>query len=168
MRVNPCLYQRSMSTLLRRNISKRSGRAGIGKILFILAILITVAIASCTTFVVMSLRTENLGTKLGASTGSNFIASPSDILTIDNANQSSIDCASGNWSTIYAQYESPLNVQLNSSLGQQYLNDPQFVAFLWQYLNMSDPYVNATVTQLFTGDESSLIQQQLPANSLQC
>jgi len=85
-----------------------------------------------------------------------------------NDNQTTIDCSTGNWSSVYAQFESPLNMQPNATLGQQYMNDPQFISFLSQYLNMSDPYVNATVSQLLTGNESSLIQQQLQAESPSC
>ncbi|HYB04704.1 MAG TPA: hypothetical protein VED17_09590, partial [Nitrososphaerales archaeon] len=80
-------------------------------------------------------------------------------------------CPTGNWSSIYSFYEADHNSDsssANSSLGQQYLNDPQFQSFLSQYLNMSDPYTNATMRELLSGNLSTQIQQQLQLQSSQC
>src|SRR5579862_603458 len=118
-----------MATRLRRT-SRRSGRNGIAKLLLTMVIIFTVLVTATTTFILVTLRSQNLGSEFSGVSESNFLSSPSDLLPISsnnmtNVNQTSTACTSGNWSAIYAQYEMPLNAPSNSTLGQQYLNDPQ-------------------------------------------
>ena len=70
---------------------------------------------------------------------------------------------------MYAAYEAPLSSQENTTgIGQQYLSDPQFMSFLSQYLNVSDPQVNATVYGLLSGNETAFVQQELQSQGLLC
>jgi hypothetical protein len=73
-------------------------------------------------------------------------------------------CPIGNWSSIYSKFESdvtPENGTANS--GQQYLNNPEFVSFLGQYINMSDPANISLLGRLFSGNQSISLQEQLQA-----
>ncbi len=165
---------------LKRPVSLRNQKiipkriAGIAKTLFAIIILVTVIGTAAVSYVFFSPNHAMGSSSSNNSDSSNFLASPADLLPISNTNssenynQTAIVCNSGNWSAIYSQYESPLNLPQNSTLGKQYVNDPQFMSFLSQYLNVNDPYVNSSVRELLSGNESSLIQQQLQSENIQC
>jgi hypothetical protein len=93
------------------------------------------------------------------------VYSSNDSLTNSSTTTS---CYTGNWTAIYAAYESPLTAQNTSGLGQQYLSDPQFMSFLSQYLNISSPQVNTTVYGLLSGNETAFVQQELQSQGLLC
>lgn len=77
-----------------------------------------------------------------------------------NDSTTTISCYTGNWTALYNQYELSPETQNSTGLGQQYLSDPQFMSFLSQYLNMSDPTVNASVYGLLSGNETAFLQSQ--------
>ncbi len=148
----------------------RQGRAGIGKIVFAVILIVTIVISSTVTYALINFTDRSTPKD---KEGSSNLSSLANIFPISAANASSINetttsCYTGNWSAIYSQYETPLNNQQNSSLGEQYLNDPQFISFLSQYLNMSNPQVNATVVELLSGNESMFVQQQVQSQGLAC
>ncbi len=152
-----------MSPRFRNRLRVR--KAGIGKILFTILIIVTIVISATFTYVLVNM-TRSPVTSNGAN--SSLLSSYADIFPISASNSSTVtnqtaatDCPTGNWSAIYAQYEAPLPGQQNTSaLGQQYLNDPQFMSFLSQYLNLNDPAVNATVAGFLSGNETMFVQQQ--------
>jgi hypothetical protein len=142
----------------------RRKRNGIGKILFTFLIIVTALVSSAFTYAAVQYSKIPTEAKVG---DSSFISSIADIFPTSRSNSTTganttANCYTGNWSTIYEKYESPSSGQQNSTaLGQQYLSDPQFMSFLSQYLNMSDPQVNATVYGLLSGNETMFVQQQL-------
>ena len=76
-------------------------------------------------------------------------------------------CPSGNWSVVYSEYEYG-SEDGNANLGQQYLNNTQFLSFLSQYLNMSDPSVSSMVGQLLADNQSVQLQQELQSQDSNC
>lgn len=150
---------------------RQAGKAGIGKILFAIIIIAVILISSTLTYLLVT-TTRNESSRVA---DPSLLSPFEDMFPISTANSSTsvnettTSCYTGNWTAIYSQYESPLPLQQNeTSLGQQYLNDPQFMSFLSQYLNMSDPYVNSTVAALLSGNETSLVSQQLQSQGLTC
>jgi len=154
----------------------------ISRKLFATTILLAILITGCVSYTFFALiRTNVSETRLGNSeidpqtvpdSTNQPLANEENIFPISSANgNATMVCPTGNWSSIYSFYEADHSSDpssTNSSLGQQYLNDPQFQSFLSQYLNMSDPYTNATMRELLSGNLSTQIQQQLQLQSSQC
>jgi hypothetical protein len=157
-----------MSFLL---LQRRSRKAGISTTLFLIAIVVTVIISATVTYILISPGVNSI-TKTVAdadplnSISDMFPVSPSNDTTTVNATTTS--CYSGNWSAIYQEYQSPLALQNTTGVGEQYLNNSQFMSFLSQYLNLNDPWVNATVTGLLSNNETAFVQQQLQSQGLIC
>ena len=156
---------------VRFRMKRPTERAGIGKILFAVIIIAVILISSTFTYLLVTMTRGDSDHVAD----SNLLSPYEDLFPIGSNTSSSVNdttttsCYTGNWSSIYSQYQSPLSLQQNATtLGQQYLNDPQFMSFLSQYLNMSDPYVNSTVVALLSGNETSLVQQQIQSQGLTC
>jgi hypothetical protein len=163
---------------LSREEFQGSERAGIGKILFSIIIIVTVIISSSVTYALVTLSHNDAG-QTSSSNSASLISGIADMFPVSvsttndtivtSTNVTTTSCYSGNWSAIYAQYEAPLPVQQNgTNLGQQYLSDPQFMSFLSQYLNLNDPQVNATVRGLLSENETTFVSQQLQSQGLIC
>jgi hypothetical protein len=163
-------------------MSSGQSRITISRKLFTVAILVAILITACVSYTVLALiRTNTSESRLGDSgadpqttsgNSNQTIANEENIFPTPSINQNgTIACPTGNWSSVYSFYEANHSSDLsitNGTLGEQYLNDPQFQSFLSQYLNMSDPFTNATMRELLAGDESAQIQQQLQLHSSQC
>lgn len=152
----------------------RSKRSGVGKVLLAIIIVITAVISSTFTYAFVSLSKNPV---TGAIDDSGLVSSIADMFpvgtsnnsTTGSANVTTTSCYTGNWSSIYSEYETlPADQQNASALGQQYLNNSQFMSFLSQYLNLNDPQVNATVRGLLSGNETMFIEQQLQSQGLSC
>ncbi len=155
----------------RRAGLQRRRRAGISTALFLVAIVATVIVSAAITYVLVT-PGGNTITKMMATSdpltsfSGMFPTSTSNVTS--SSNDTAMSCYSGNWSAIYNEYESPLTLQNTTGLGEQYLNNSQFMSFLSQYLNLSDPWVNATVTGLLSNNETAFVSQQLQSQGLVC
>ena len=149
----------------------RIRKGGISTVLFLIVIVITIVISSTVTYILVSPTINSVTKSIADSDPLTSITNMFPNISSNStttANVATTSCYSGNWSTIYNEYENPLTPQNTTGLGQQYLNDSQFMSFLSQYLNMSDPWVNATVAGLLSGNEATFVQQQLQSQGLVC
>lgn len=153
---------------------RQSKKAAVGRTLFTILIVITAVISSAATYALVS--HSQTSARQGVS-DSSLISPIANMFPIAAGSETSspnhttttTSCYTGNWTAIYAAYEAPLSNQENTTgLGQQYLSDPQFMSFLSQYLNMTDPQVNATVYGLLSGNETAFVQQELQSQGLLC
>ena len=154
-----------------RPLKRRSRKAGISTALFLIAIVVTVVLSATVTYVLVSPGVNTISKTVEDADPMNSISdmfpiSLSNVTTTVNATTAS--CYSGNWSAIYQEYQSPLTLQNTTGVGEEYLNNSQFMSFLSQYLNLNDPWVNATVTGLLSNNETAFVQQQLQSQGLIC
>jgi hypothetical protein len=154
-----------------RLLKRRMRKAGISTALFLIAIVVTVVLSAAVTYVLVSPGVDTI-TKTVAD--ENPLNSISDMFPVSlsndttTVNDTTTSCYSGNWTALYQEYQAPLTLQNTTGMGQQYLNDSQFMSFLSQYLNLNDPWVNATVTGLLSNNETAFVQQQLQSQGLIC